>query len=87
MKYLPQAFLWLGRRARSKGAAASATPADTEPDVAALVEANLASASWQTIRRELELATRPWGLDHRAVPCPVVIFSGVDDPSRYYADT
>lgn len=87
VKYLPQAFLWLGRRARSKGAAASATPVDTEPDVAALVEANLASATWRTLQRELELATRPWGFDHRAVSCPVVIFSGIDDPSLYYAET
>ena len=87
VKYLPRAFLWLGRRARSKGAAAGATPADTEPEVVALVEANLDSVSWQTIQRELELATRPWGFDHRAVPCPVVIFSGESDLSLYYADT
>jgi len=76
----------MAARMQRKGSPLIDLSPDIEPDIIASVKAVRAAQTPQSLKRELELLTRPWGFDHRAATCPVVIFTGEHDLSLYYAD-
>jgi pimeloyl-ACP methyl ester carboxylesterase len=87
MKYMPWLAPWSVRSALKSGRYATLIPAATEPEIAQLFIDSMSHIEKESYALELDLGSRYWGFDHRAVRCPVRILYGENDSSRYLGDT